>query len=71
MNTLLRAINSKIVWINVITTILEIGAILDGVLPKEYLIYTTTAKSVLTVILRVWFNNNAPQEKITFPPEDL
>jgi len=61
MNKLLAAINSKIVWINVITTLLEIGAVLDGILPQQYLIYTTTAKSILTVILRVWFSSNAPK----------
>jgi hypothetical protein len=71
MNSFLRAVNSKIVWINVLTTLLEVGAVLDGVLPQRYLIYTTTAKSILTVILRVWFYNNAPQTKVTFPPEDL
>jgi hypothetical protein len=59
MNKLLTAVNSKIVWVNFITTLIEISAVVEGVIPAKYLVYTTTAKSVLTIIMRVWFSNNA------------
>ncbi len=71
MNSFLRALSSKIVWVNVMTTILEVGAVIDGVLPQKYLIYTTTAKSILTVILRVWFNKPSDPPEIKTIPESL
>jgi hypothetical protein len=62
MNKLLTAVNSKIVWVNFITTLIEISAVVEGVIPAKYLVYTTSAKSVLTIIMRVWFNQNDPPE---------
>lgn len=59
-STFMKALQSKIVWFNVVTTLLEIGAVIDGVLPQKYLIYSTTVKSCLTVILRVWFSSTPP-----------
>lgn len=62
MNTFLKAANSKIVWFNTVTTLFEVSFVVDGLLPQKYLIYSTTAKSILTIILRVWFNSAPPSE---------
>jgi len=61
MNKLLAALDSKIAVFNTLVTLIEVAAVLEGVLPPKYLIYTTTAKSLITVILRVWFPSNAPK----------
>jgi len=51
-------LTSKTVWVNVITTLLEIILVLQDVMPVKYLGYTTIAKSVLNIILRVWFTSS-------------
>jgi len=71
MNKLLTAVNSKIVFVNTITTLLEIATVAEGFLPAKYLVYTTTAKSILTIVLRVWFSSNDPTVKLQTLKDEL
>jgi hypothetical protein len=61
-------LSSKVVWLNFISTLLEISVVLEGLMPAKYLIYTTAAKSILNIILRVWFTSQPILAQPTIEP---
>lgn len=49
------ALSSKIVWFNIVLTIIQIASYFEVILPEELLPYSTSVQGIGTIILRIWF----------------
>jgi len=58
-------LKSKIVWYNLVMTIVELTAFLKEMLPAEYLPYAIAIHGFGNIILRIWFTKT----DLTIPPE--
>jgi len=52
-----KIFSSKVVWFNIISTLLEVAVVIEGLMPAKYLVYTTAVKSILNIFLRIYFTN--------------
>jgi len=61
-----RAVTSKIVWWNVLSSIAQIVPVIEGILPAKWLVVTGAIQTIVTIILRTFFNKTETP-KPTFP----
>lgn len=50
------ALSSKIVWFNIVMTIIDISAYLGIIFPETLVPFSTAVQGIGTIILRVWFS---------------
>ena len=49
--------SSKLVWFNIVMTLIDLGAYFQTIVPPNWLPYAVSAQGVGTIILRIWFTS--------------